>query len=96
VVRRSRVTNSSKDELALFREIYMWKQVYFYLLFISWAVLNTCEKRMKNCRDIYIYSHAKGHDIDQFVSEIEPNLRMYQELMQIDLPFPIQYPIVRA
>jgi hypothetical protein len=28
-VRRSRVTNSSKDELALFREIYMWKQVIF-------------------------------------------------------------------
>jgi hypothetical protein len=30
------------------------------------------------------------------VSEIEPNLRIYQESMYIGLPFPIQYPIVRA
>jgi hypothetical protein len=28
-----------------------------------------------------IYSLAKGHDINQFVSEREPDLRMYRELM---------------
>ena len=57
--------------------------------YISWAVLNKLS-------GYTIYTLAKGHDMDQFVSEIEPDLRMYQELMYIDLPVPIQYPIVRA
>jgi hypothetical protein len=48
------------------------------LLFISQAVFKTWGKVQSGCA---IYSFAKGHDIDIFVSDTEPNLQIYQESM---------------
>jgi hypothetical protein len=74
--------------LHYFAEYICGSRFIYWLLYISWAV--------NKLPGYTIYTLAGGHGIDQFVSEIEPDLRMYQELMYIDLPFPIQYPIVRA